>query len=164
MQPHKGTDVFETDLPDHLERLGVSHLIIAGMTANLCVESTGRHATELGFDVTYVRDAIGAENLPAYEASIRINFPLIGNAVMDTADLLTAFGPDRLPQPGDEVYASDQLELGKILEGFGGRFAKGFHAPYELLALPCGQLHDDLLQLSPSCRGDLVDELLAGLC
>lgn len=63
-----------------------------------------------------MRDAIGAENLTAYEASIRINFPLIGNAVMDTEDLLTAFGPDRLPQPGDEVYASDQLELGKILE------------------------------------------------
>ncbi|MFN2503889.1 MAG: cysteine hydrolase family protein, partial [Acidimicrobiales bacterium] len=40
--PHKGTDVFETDLPEHLGRLGTTHLVIAGMTANLCCESTGR--------------------------------------------------------------------------------------------------------------------------
>jgi len=116
LQPHKGTDVFETDLPEHLDRLGITHLILAGMTANLCVESTGRHAAEQGYDVTYVRDAIGAENLPAYEASIRINFPLIGNAVMDTEDLLTAFGADRLPRAGDAAYASDQLEIGTITQ------------------------------------------------
>lgn len=116
LHPHKGTDVFETDLPEHLERLGTTHLVIAGMTANLCVESTGRHAAERGYDVTFVRDAIGAENLPAYEASIRVNFPLIGNAVMDTEDLLSAIGPDRLPREGDDVYASDQLKLGSIAE------------------------------------------------
>ncbi len=86
------------------------------MTANLCVESTGRHGAERGFDVTFVRDAIGAENMPAYEASIRINFPLIGNAVMDTEDILSAFGPDRLPQVGDDAYASDQLKLGAVTE------------------------------------------------
>lgn len=33
LQPHKGTDVFETDLREHLERLGVTQLIIAGMTS-----------------------------------------------------------------------------------------------------------------------------------
>lgn len=70
LQPHKGTDVFETDLPDHLQRLGTRQLVIAGMTANLCCESTGRHATEHGYDVTFVWDAIGAETLPAYEAYI----------------------------------------------------------------------------------------------
>jgi nicotinamidase-related amidase len=116
LHPHKGTDVFETDLPEHLERLGITHLVIAGMTANLCVESTGRHAAERGYDVTFVRDAIGAENLPAYEASIRINFPLIGNAVLDTDDVLSAIGPDRLPNEGDDAYASDQLKLGTIAE------------------------------------------------
>ncbi len=116
LQPHKGTDVFDTDLPEHLDRLGITHLLLAGMTANLCVESTGRHAAEHGYDVTFVRDAIGAENMPAYEASIRINFPLIGNAVMDTEDVLSAIGPDRLPAAGEDVYASDQLKLGPIGE------------------------------------------------
>jgi ureidoacrylate peracid hydrolase len=116
LHPHKGTDVFETNLRDHLERLGVTQLIIAGMTANLCVESTGRHAAEHGYDVTFVRDAIGAENLPAYEASIRVNFPLIGNAVLDTEDVLAAVGPERLPAAGDDVYASDQMKIGGIEE------------------------------------------------
>ena len=51
--PPQGVDVFETDLPDHLQRLGTTHLVISGMTANLCCESTGRHATEHGYDVTF---------------------------------------------------------------------------------------------------------------
>ncbi len=116
LRPHKGTDVFETDLPEHLAARGTTQLMITGMTANLCVESTGRHAAEHGYDVTFVRDAIGAESLPAYEASIRINFPLIGNAVMDTEDALNAIGPDRLPATGDDVYASDQMKIGAIEE------------------------------------------------
>ncbi len=116
LHPHKGTDVFETDLREHLQRLGTTQLVIAGMTANLCVESTGRHAAEHGYDVTFVRDAIGAENLPAYEASIRVNFPLIGNAVLDTVELLSAIGSDRLPREGDDAFASDQLKLGGIDE------------------------------------------------
>ncbi|MBV8521365.1 MAG: isochorismatase family protein [Acetobacteraceae bacterium] len=45
---HKESDVFETDLPEHLQRLGMTHLVIAGMTANLCCESTGRRAVERG--------------------------------------------------------------------------------------------------------------------
>ncbi len=116
LQPHKGTDVFETDLPEHLEAHKTTQLMIAGMTANLCVESTGRHAAEHGYDVTFIRDAIGAENLPAYEASIRINYPLIGNAVLDTDDALSAIGPERLPAVDDDVYASDQMKIGSIDE------------------------------------------------
>lgn len=69
--PHKGTNVFESELPGHLDRLGTTHLVIAGMAANLCCESTGRHAVEKGFDVTFLSDAISAENLPAYDASPR---------------------------------------------------------------------------------------------
>ncbi|MFN2444496.1 MAG: cysteine hydrolase family protein, partial [Vicinamibacterales bacterium] len=50
--PHKSCDVLQTDLPEHLRRLGTMHLIMAGMSANLCCESTGRHAMEAGFDVS----------------------------------------------------------------------------------------------------------------
>jgi ureidoacrylate peracid hydrolase len=120
LQPHKGTDVMETDLPKHLERLGITHLVLAGMTANLCVESTGRHASELGYDVTFLSDAIGAENLPAYEASIHINYPLIGNAVLEVDEFLNAIQP---PAPahevirvGDIVYGSDRGKVGQVEE------------------------------------------------
>ncbi len=116
LQPHKGTDVLETDLRAHLERLGTTHLVLAGMTANLCVESTGRHATELGYDVTFLSDAIGAESLPAYEASIHVNYPLIGNAVMEVDDFLGGIRPDAGGQVavGDTVYGSDQGKIGTV--------------------------------------------------
>jgi ureidoacrylate peracid hydrolase len=118
LQPHKGTDVLETDLPQHLERLGTTHLVLAGMTANLCVESTGRHAAELGYDVTFLSDAIGAESLPAYEASIHLNYPLIGNAVLEVDEFLAAVVPPAAPvdvvQVGDTVYGSDRGKIGQV--------------------------------------------------
>ncbi len=117
--PHKGTDVFETDLPDHLKRLGTTHLVICGMAANLCCEGTGRHATEHGYDVTYLSNAIGAENLPAYEASIHINYPLLGNAVLEVDEFLTAVDASadtNRPQPGDTVRGSDRGKIGTVEE------------------------------------------------
>jgi len=86
--PHKSCDVFQTDLPEHLRRMGITHLVIAGMTANLCCESTGRRAMEEGFDVTFLSDAIGASGIPEYEASIRVNYPLIANAVITVDEFL----------------------------------------------------------------------------
>ena len=119
LEPHKGTDVFQSDLPQHLDRLGVTHLVLAGMTANLCVESTGRHATELGYDVTFLSDAIGAESLPAYEASIHLNYPLIGNAVIEVDDFLAAIAPapeGPAVRTGDEVRGSDRGRIGTVDE------------------------------------------------
>jgi nicotinamidase-related amidase len=116
--PHKSIDVFETDLPDHLRRMGITHLVIGGMTANLCCESTGRHAMEKGFDVTFLSDAIGADNIPAYEAAIRINFPLIANAVITVNEFLAAVNAPAIPaievQAGDTVRGSDRGEIGTI--------------------------------------------------
>ncbi len=40
------------------------------MTASLCCESTGRRAMERGYDVTFLSNAIGADNPAAYEAAI----------------------------------------------------------------------------------------------
>ncbi len=118
--PHRGIDVFETDLPEHLETLGTTHLVISGMTANLCCESTGRHAMEHGYDVTFLRDAIGADTLAAYEASIRLNYPLIGNAVLEVGEFLALVDADTaavpLPETGDKVIGSDRLTVGTVEE------------------------------------------------
>ncbi len=116
--PHKSIDVFETDLPDHLRQKGITHLVIAGMTANLCCESTGRHAMEKGYDVTFLSDAIGASNVPAYEASIRVNYPLIANAVITVDEFLAAVDSSSAEpiavQPGDTVRGSDHGEIGTV--------------------------------------------------
>lgn len=116
--PHKGTDVYQTDLPEHLERMGITHLVIAGMTANLCCESTGRHAAEEGYDVTFISDAIGSEDIPSYEASIRVNYPLIANGVMTVDEFFAAVEGssegDIMVQAGDSVRGSDDGEIGTI--------------------------------------------------
>lgn len=118
LTPHKSTDVFETDLPQHLQRLGITHLIIAGMTANLCCESTGRRATEKGFDVTFLKDAIGSEDVLSYEAAVNINYPLIANTVMDVEDLLAALNPEPgkhlTVAAGDMLCGSDGREIGEV--------------------------------------------------
>lgn len=117
LRPHKGIDVFETDLPEHLDRLNTTHLVIAGMTANLCCESTGRHAMEHGYDVTFVKDAIGAENLPAYEASVHVNYPLIANAVVTVDEFLAGVeSTSDVAQQGDSVFGSDHGEIGTVEE------------------------------------------------
>lgn len=120
LEPHKGTDVFMTDLPEQLERLGTTHLVIAGMAANLCCESTGRHAVERGFDVTYLSDAIGSEDMLSYEAAIRINYPLLSNAVITVEEFFQAFDegtPDASGvQVGDTVRGSDHGDIGTVKE------------------------------------------------
>lgn len=149
LQPHKGTDVFETDLPDHLERLGTEQLVIAGMTANLCCESTGRHATEHGYSVTFLSDAIGAESLPAYEASIHVNYPLIANMVMEVDEFLAGLAApeQQTPLAGDTVIGSDRGEIGEVeqvVSAAGGTpgyvlvkrgtvFAKDIHIPVDAI-------------------------------
>ena len=121
--PHKSIDVLETDLADHLKRVGIIHLGIAGMTANLCCESTGRHAMEHGYDVTFLSNAIGEENLPAFEASVHINYPLIANAVMEMDHFLAAVRPpegmgmadaDGAVRIGDKVRCSDNSKVGTV--------------------------------------------------
>ncbi len=116
--PHKGTDVYQTDLPEHLQKMGITHLVIAGMTANLCCESTGRHAAEEGYDVTFISDAIGSEDIPSYEASIRVNYPLIANGVMTVDEFLLAVESSAAgnveAQAGDTVRGSDDGEIGTV--------------------------------------------------
>jgi len=115
--PHKGIDVFETDLPDHLRRLGITHLVIAGMTANLCCESTGRRAMEAGYDVTFLANAIGAESVPAYEAAVHVDYPLIANAVLEVEEFLAAVDAAAARggvQSGDTVRGSDHGEIGTV--------------------------------------------------
>jgi nicotinamidase-related amidase len=141
--PHKTCDVYETDLPEHLGRLGITHLVIAGMTANLCCESTGRHAMEKGYDVTFLSDAIGSTSVPSYEAAIHINFPMLANGIMKAEEFLAALsassGARATAQEGDTVLGSDHGEIGTVKEVVQ---ASGDHEGY--LLVPRGMIfHSD---------------------
>lgn len=141
LQPHKSCDVLQTDLKEELEKRGTTHLVIAGMTANLCCESTGRHAMEKGYDVTFISDAIGAAGVMEYEAAININFPLISNAVIKTEDFLAAIEGGNAAtlqiEEGDTVRGSDGGELGTVKEVQQGIDGTGY------MLVPMGMIFKD---------------------
>ena len=69
--PHPGERVIEkeepnaflgTGLESELRSIGADELVIAGMESGMCVDSTVRAASDLGFEVTLVHDACAASD------------------------------------------------------------------------------------------------------
>jgi hypothetical protein len=92
-----------------------------GMAANLCCESTARHAMEYGYDVTMIKDAMGAASLPEYEAAVHLNLPLVSNAVITTEEFLKALDVSTPVttidvREGDTVKGSDNGDIGMVKE------------------------------------------------
>ncbi len=86
--PHKVYGPEQNDVVLQLRKRGVDQVILAGMSANLCVESHLRELLETGFEVAVVRDATAAAKIPdgdGYLAAL-INFRFIANAVWTTDD------------------------------------------------------------------------------
>jgi len=86
--PHKVYGPEQNDLVLQLRKRRVDQVILAGMSANLCVESHLRELLEQGFEVAVVRDATAAAMLPegdGYLAAIT-NFRYIANAVWTTQE------------------------------------------------------------------------------
>jgi biuret amidohydrolase len=84
--PHKVYGPEANDLVLQLRKNRIDQVILAGMSANLCVESHLRELLEQGFEVAVVRDATAAAKLPegdGYLAAIT-NFRYIANAVWTT--------------------------------------------------------------------------------
>jgi nicotinamidase-related amidase len=67
-----------TDLQEHLKKLDVTQVVIAGVATSIGVESTARHAYELGFNVTLAVDAMTDLNPDAHTNSITRIFPRLG--------------------------------------------------------------------------------------
>ena len=79
-----------TDLDFLLKQNGIDHVIIAGMRANTCIESTARYAVELGYHTTMVTDAVGAFNMKEMIAAIEIDYPVISHNVLTTQEFINA--------------------------------------------------------------------------
>ena len=67
-----------TGLDARLKALGVTQLVLAGVATSMGVESTARHAYELGFNVTLALDAMTDLSLEAHHNSITRIFPRLG--------------------------------------------------------------------------------------
>jgi nicotinamidase-related amidase len=55
-KPGKGA-FYRTDLGDILEKLGARTLLVAGVTTEVCVQTTMREANDRGYDCLLVEDA-----------------------------------------------------------------------------------------------------------
>jgi len=90
--PHKIYGPETNDLALQLRKKGVTQIILAGMAANLCVESHLRELIEQGFEVAVVRDATAGPRTPegdGYLAAL-INYRYIANALLTTTQVLAA--------------------------------------------------------------------------
>jgi nicotinamidase-related amidase len=91
--PHKVYGPETNDLVLQLRKRRISKIILAGMSANLCVEGHLRELLEQGFEVAVVKDATAAARHPelgdGYKASL-VNFGFMANAVLTTDEVVKA--------------------------------------------------------------------------
>jgi nicotinamidase-related amidase len=91
--PHKVYGPEQNDLVLQLRKRGINKVVLAGMSANLCVESHLRELLEQGFEVAVVADATAAAQHPemgdGYAAALT-NFRYIAGAVLTTEETVTA--------------------------------------------------------------------------
>jgi biuret amidohydrolase len=97
-KPGKGS-FYATDLETILRALGVTHLVVTGVTTEVCVQSTVREANDRGFESLVLSDCTGSY-FPEFHESALAMFQAQGAIVgwvSTSADLLAAV--DRTPAP-----------------------------------------------------------------
>jgi nicotinamidase-related amidase len=86
--PHKVYGPEANDLSLQLRKAGIDKVILAGMSANLCVQAHLHELLEQGYEVAVVRDATAGARLPegdGYLAAL-INFRYIANDLWTTEE------------------------------------------------------------------------------
>jgi nicotinamidase-related amidase len=95
VSPHKVWGPQTNDLVLQLRKRGVGKVVLAGMLANLCVESHLRELIEQGFEVAVVKDATAGPRHPeigdGYAAAL-VNYGFIANVVLTTNAAVEALG------------------------------------------------------------------------
>jgi nicotinamidase-related amidase len=93
VSPHKVWGPQTNDLVLQLRKRHIDKVILAGMLANLCVESHLRELLEQGFEIAVVKDATAGPRHPelgdGYKAAI-INYGFLANSVLSTDDAVKA--------------------------------------------------------------------------
>jgi nicotinamidase-related amidase len=76
-----------TDLDLQLRRRGISTIVLTGISTSAGVESTARHAYELGYHQVLVEDAMAARTVEEHEHAVKRIFPRLGR-VRSTEEVL----------------------------------------------------------------------------
>ena len=95
LSPHKALSGFwANDINLQLRQRNIQTIVLAGMSANLCVESHLRDAAENGFDVIVVTDATAGAGEEATNAAY-VNYGFIASATVTTAEAVVAMSAAR---------------------------------------------------------------------
>ena len=79
-----------TDLDLQLKKHGIHQLIVIGLIASTCVESTVRFGAELGYEVTMVRDATASFSEEEMRATLDVNIPYYASAIVSTEEIVAS--------------------------------------------------------------------------
>jgi nicotinamidase-related amidase len=97
LSPHKGLSGFwSADLALQLRQRDIQTLIVAGMAANLCLESHARDAVENGFDAHVVGDATAGPGRAATEAALH-SLGLVASSVVTTDEVVEQLATAAVP-------------------------------------------------------------------
>ncbi|KAK4947976.1 hypothetical protein LTR10_013029 [Elasticomyces elasticus] len=77
-----------TDLDFQLHQREITKLVLAGMTANTCLESTARYGYELGYHVTLLTDATAGFDPKATDAATDIIWPIFASHVTTVGEFI----------------------------------------------------------------------------
>lgn len=82
-----------TNLDTLLKQKSITHVILIGLIANTCIESTAKYAVELGYHVTLVRDATAAASQVAMQSAHDINGPTFAHLISSAEEVVKALPP-----------------------------------------------------------------------
>ncbi|GAB7055275.1 MULTISPECIES: cysteine hydrolase [unclassified Paenibacillus] len=88
--PHKIFGPEANDLVLQLRKQGITRVILAGMSGNLCIESHMRELIEQGFEVAVVHDATASAKINGLDGdkAAKTNFRMIANASWSTRETI----------------------------------------------------------------------------
>lgn len=80
---------YATQLDQYLRRRGIRTIVLGGIATNFGVESTARSASERGYEVVLVEDAMATVSAEAHQFATHVIFPMLGR-VRDVASVIEA--------------------------------------------------------------------------